>query len=256
MKTSIIDKGAAVGKNVSIGHFSVIEGGAIVGDNVKLGHNVVIKSSARVGDDVSIHSFASIGDDPQVIDFDAQIKSYASIDCGSVIREGVTIHRGIGECSATKVGKNVYLMAYSHVGHDCDVLDNVVVANNVLLGGFVTVERNAFLGGSAVFHQFVTVGESAIVSGNATITCHVPPFIIATDRNLANGINLVGLKRRGFNSSEISDIKHCYMHIYASTALKKNAMSAISSNFYKTCKGKQFLDFFTSQKHDRQFVMP
>lgn len=253
---SIIEQGAQIGENFSIGHFSVIEQGAKIGNNVTIGHNVVIKSSAIIGNNVTIHSFTSIGDDPQVIGFNNKIKSNVLIEDFSVIRENVTIHRGMNENSITKIGKNNYIMACSHVGHDCTLYENVILANNVLLGGFVTVEKNAFLSGSAVFHQFVKIGESAMISGNATISCHVPPFVIASERNLSNGINIIGLKRKNFSSDEVADIKNCYRITYTSTSFKKNAENAINSSSFNTNKGKQFLQFFLSQQYDRQFICP
>ncbi|HET7536003.1 MAG TPA: acyl-ACP--UDP-N-acetylglucosamine O-acyltransferase [Candidatus Didemnitutus sp.] len=192
---------------------------AIVEENVQLGANCVIQAHAVIrrysilGEGVVVHPFAVVGGDPQYLKFDPATVSHARIGNGTVIREHVTINRSIHPGQATVVGARCFVMANAHLGHDCIVEDDVVLANNVMLAGHVTVGRFTFVGGGAGIHQFVRLGEGAMVGGLARITKDVAPFLMVAERDEVPGFNLVGLKRRGFSREAIKEIKACYTQV-------------------------------------------
>lgn len=256
--TAIVESGALLGKDVTIGPFVHIESNVHIGDSVKIGAHAVIKSGSILEDGVRVHSFAVIGDEPQIKGFNAAIPSFVRIGRLSILREGTTVHRASHENACTVIGENAFLMAYSHVGHDCILGENVTLANGALLAGHVVLDSHVFLGGGAMVHQFVSVGEGAFLAGNATITSHVPPFVIAFERNTLASLNLVGLRRRQFSREEMLDIKTCYHFVFKNSlnefSFKKRAEEALNKPIYQTEKGKQFLTFFTIQKYDRGFL--
>lgn len=221
---------------------AIVEDGAVVGDDCEIAAFAVIKKGAVLQDGVKVDHHAVVGGNPQDLSFDPSIESGVIIEEGVTIREGVTVHRSTRFGENTVVKQNAFLMANSHVGHDCVVGENAILANAVLLGGFVEVGGYSFLGGGAAFHQFVRVGESAMVSGLSRVALDVPPFVIAHERNLVSGLNLVGLKRRGFSSDVIRDIKQCFRAVYfaENVSLRKNAVAAAA----ETEEGSVFLKFF------------
>jgi len=222
-------------------------------DNVQLGEGVtiapfaVVKSGSVLGNRVRVDHFAVIGGDPQYLKFDPATPSGASIGADTVIREGVTVNRSIHAGKFTTVGAHNFLMANSHVGHDSQLGDHVVLANGALLGGHVMGGDHVFIGGNAAVHQFCRVGEGAMIGGVARITYDVPPFVTAANENEVCGLNLIGLKRRGFSAEEIADLKRCYRAVYLSKPAGppiKKAAAALADGLPTTDRGRQFLDFF------------
>lgn len=256
--TACIDASVEVPNDCVIGAFSVIERGVRLGRRVRIGEHVVIKTGIVLGDDVEVHAGVVLGDDPQIVGQNFDFESGVVIGDRTVLREGVTVHRASQPNRQTRVGRDCLLMAYSHVGHDTVVGNHCILANLVLLAGCVTVEDYVFLSGGSMVHQFVHIGESAFVSGNAEITMHIPPFVTVLGRNVVSNLNLVGLQRRGFPSAEISDIKQQYRAVYGGDSLsfKNKAQSALEKGEFKTGRGRQFLEFFSNQTHDRGFVYP
>ncbi|WP_309386525.1 acyl-ACP--UDP-N-acetylglucosamine O-acyltransferase [Cerasicoccus frondis] len=236
----MVDECAQMGAGVEIASFAIVKAGAVLGDGVKVDH------------------FSVIGGDPQFLGFDTSLSTGVRIGRGTVIREGVTINRSTHEGEFTEIGEKCFFMANSHVAHDCVVGNNVILANGVLLGGHVTVGDNVFFGGNAAIQQRTRIGEGAIIAGLARMTIDVPPFVMTgTDNNLA-GLNLIGLKRRGFTAEEISDIKRCYRAVYLSKELGgpvAKATAALANGLSTTARGKQFLEFFT-ESEGRKFARP
>lgn len=221
---AIVEDGAVLGANCEIGAFAVIKRGAVLGDRVKVDHHAVIAGL------------------PQDLSFDASIISGVVIENDVTIREGVTVNRSTQAGQHTVVKHDVYLMANSHVGHDCVVGEHTIVANAVLLAGHVQVGRNCFLGGGAACHQFLRIGEGVMLSGLSRFTKDIPPFVMAHERNLLAGLNLIGLKRRGVSRQAIADLKHCFKAVYWAQNLnfKRNAAACNAV----TAEGQSFLDFF------------
>jgi UDP-N-acetylglucosamine acyltransferase len=191
-----------------------------------------------------------IGGDPQSLTFDSATKSRVVIGDRVRIREGCTVSRGSSDGTHTTIGNDCFLMAQAHVAHDCQVGNDVVIANNVMLAGHVTVGANVFIGGGAGIHQFCRIGMYAMVGGNASISADVPPYVMAAERNTVHGLNLVGLRRGGYERSDLADLKKCYRAVYFGGGnLKKKAAEAVREHeFGSTATGARFLAFFEHGK--------
>lgn len=196
-----------------------------------------------------MHPYAVIGGEPQDLKFDAATPSGVRIGAGTTLREHVTVNRSTKAGGFTEVGAGCFLMAACHVAHDCVIGDQVVIANAVLLAGHVHIGGGAFLGGGALFHQFGRVGELAMVSGGARISEDLPPFVMAAERNDVIGLNLVGLKRRGFSRAAIVELKQAFHVVYETAGnIRAVAAEALTSGRFATEEAKRFLSFFTEGK--------
>ena len=234
---------------MSIHPTAIIESGVQLGAGCAVHAYAVIKTGSVLADGVVVHSFAVIGGDPQFLKFDPTTKSGVRIGAGTVVREHATINRSIHAGGATTVGARCFLMANVHVGHDSAVADDVVLANNVMLAGHVTVGRHTFLGGGAGFHQFCRIGEGVIVSGLARIAQDIPPFAMAAERNEIIGLNLIGLKRRGFDRATIGEIKDAFRTVYFTPGnIRDVAARALAAGTFQTAEARNFLTFFTEGK--------
>ncbi len=252
--TAIIADDVTLGENVEIGAYAIVESDVVIGDNTVLEPHAKVCSGARIGKGCRVSSFAIVSGEPQDLHFDTSLKTYTEIGDGTVLREGVTIHRATFEGKATVIGKNCFFMAHSHAGHDCVVANNVIIANNTALGGHVNVEKDAFISGGVMIHQRQRVGEGCIISGNTAVSLDVPPYVIAFQRNELAGLNLVGMKRRGMSREEISEVKHLYSKVYADLSARKNALELLSAGEAKTEVGKKFLEFFALD--GRRYMQP
>lgn len=229
--TAIIEEG------VRLGAGCVIHAGAILRKNTVLGEGVVV------------HPYAVIGGEPQFLKFDPATVSGVTIGAGTVIREHVTINRSIHADQVTIIGARCFIMANVHVAHDCVVESDVVLANNVMLAGHVTVGAHAFVGGGVAVHQFVRLGESAMVSGVARMAQDLAPFTLGAERNEVIGLNLIGLKRRGFPRAAIREIKDAFHTVYFTPGnIRSVALTALEGGAFKTAAAHQFLKFFTEGK--------
>jgi len=225
---------------------AIIEDGAQLGADCEVHASAVIKRGAVLGDRVVVHAFAVIGGDPQDLKFDRATRSGVRVGAGSTIREHVTINRSTQPGGFTDVGENCFLMASSHVAHDCVVGRQAILANAVMLGGHVHVGDYAFLGGGSSFHQFLRVGESAMVSGGSRMALDLPPFVLAAERNDVIGLNLVGLRRRGFSREAISELKQAFQAVYAGPGnLRAAAAQQLAAGGFATAEARRFLEFFT-----------
>ena len=253
--TACVSTSAKVGLGVQIGPYAIVEEDVQIGDHSKLSSHVILRRGVRIEAKVTIDSFAVLGGDPQDIHFDPSISSGVHIGEETIIREGVTIHRSTKKNGETLVGKKSFLMANSHVAHDCQVGESVILANNVMLAGFVIIEDFCFLGGGAAMHQFVRVGNGSMVGGHGSISRNVPPFSTVSGRDEIHGLNLVGMKRRNFAKTIIADLKRCYRAVYWQPGgPKKNAERARTENLATSCEGRAFLAFFEDDPHHRGFA--
>jgi len=207
---------ARIGEGCTIGPFCVVEPDVEIGPGCVLESHVVIKSGTRIGSHNHIHEAAVLGAPPQHLRHPGP---YGGVQLGShnVIREHVTIHRALEADAATVVGDHNFLMVNVHIAHDCQVGSQVIMANNVMLGGHVVVGDAAYLGGAAAVHQFCRIGSVAMVGGQAHVNKDVPPFVTVDGlSSLVVGLNLVGLRRRGFSSEQIRQLKEAYRLIFCS----------------------------------------
>ena len=213
--TAIVEDGAKLGSDVRIGPFCMVGPDVSLGDGVELINHVVVAGHTSVGAGTRIWPFASIGHQPQDLKFSGEV-SYLEIGERNMIREHVTMNPGTsGGGLNTRVGSGGLFMMGSHVGHDCHVGDNVIFANNATLGGHVTVEDFAILGGLCAVHQHARIGAHAMVGGMTGVEKDVIPFgsVIGNRAHLA-GLNLVGLKRRGFDRETIRALREAYRAIF------------------------------------------
>jgi UDP-N-acetylglucosamine acyltransferase len=245
--TAIVDPAARMGTDVEIGPFSVIGPQATIGEKTIVQSHVVIEGDVVIGTGNFIGHGAIIGAPPQDVSFSPERKTMVKIGNDNIIREYCTIHRGSPDGSATKIGDKNFLMAGAHVGHNCVVRNNVVIANNCLLAGHVRVDDGAFLGGGSTFHQFMRIGRLVMVQGSSAFGKDLPPFVIAAERNSIFGVNVVGLRRAGFSTKERDEIKTAFKLVYLSglnisQALRKAAPMNLGA------PAREFLDFVANAK--------
>jgi UDP-N-acetylglucosamine acyltransferase len=234
---------------MSIHPTAIIEDGATLGAGCVIHAHAIITRHCMLGDGVVVHPFAVIGGDPQDLGFDTSTTSFVRVGARTVLREHVTINRATRPEGATELGADCYLMAGSHVAHDGRLGDRVILANAVLLAGHVSIGERAFVGGSAAMHQFCRIGESAMVGGLARITRDIPPFTMATERDELIGLNIVGLRRRGFKGPVVGEIKRAYREVCRSAGNPRElAAAALASGAYASDEARRFLDFFGGGK--------
>jgi len=208
--TTVISGKANLGDNITIGAYSVVEDDVEIGDECEIGPHVVIYNGARIGSRVKIKQGSSVSNVPQDLKF-ANEESFFYIGDDTVIREFVTLHRGTVDTGHSKVGKNCLLMAYAHVAHDVIVGDNCIIANGVQIAGHVLIEDYVIIGGCTPVHQFCKVGQHSMIGGGFRIVQDVPPYVLAGNEPLRYaGLNLIGLRRRGFSNNDIMILKKAY----------------------------------------------
>jgi UDP-N-acetylglucosamine acyltransferase len=211
---AIVSPEARIGRDVAIGPFSVIESDVVIGDRCRLASHVVVKDGTRLGPDNEIYEAAVLGGLPQHI-HKPENPGLLVLGSGNTIREQVTLHRAMKEGSATVLGDNNFLMATAHVAHDCQLGNNIIMANAVLLAGHVKVGDRAFLSGGSGVHQFCRIGRLAMIGGHAKVVQDVPPFVtVDSSSSCVVGLNLVGLRRSGHTTDEINQLKAAYRMIY------------------------------------------
>jgi UDP-N-acetylglucosamine acyltransferase len=216
--TAIIEEGAKLGNNVTIGPFSIVGKDVTLGDNVELKSHVVITGLTSIGEGTVIFPFAAIGHVTQDKKYQGEV-TQVIIGKNTTIREYVTVHPGTaGGGLITRVGDNCLLMIACHVAHDCKIGNNVILVNNATLGGHVEIDDFAIVGGMSAVHQFVKIGAHAMIGGMSAIESDVIPYGMAVGEraNLA-GLNIRGLKRREFSRETIHALRNAYDIIFNST---------------------------------------
>ena len=223
--SAVIAASAHLGPGVEIGPYSVIGPQVSIGEKTWIGPHVVIDGRTTIGRENRIFQFASIGAIPQDKKYCGE-ESQLIIGDGNAIREFATLHTGTaGGGMITRIGNANLLMNYSHVAHDCQIGNHVVLANGATLAGHVKIEDYVTVGGLVAIHQFTRIGESVLLAGGAMVSQDVPPYCIATgDRAHLTGLNLIGLKRRGFTNEEISALKKAYRTLFAEGLPLKEAI--------------------------------
>jgi UDP-N-acetylglucosamine acyltransferase len=215
--TAIVDPGARLAQDVSIGAYSVIGADVEIGAGTSIGSHTTIEGPTRIGRDNHIGSHAAIGGDPQDKKYHGE-RSELIIGDGNTIREFVTLNRGTADGGGvTRIGHDNWIMAYVHVAHDCIVGNHTVLANNSTLAGHVEIGDHVVLGGFSGVHQFCKIGAHAFAAMYAAINRDVPPFVYAAGQfAVPRGVNAEGLKRRGFSAERIAAIKRAYRTLYMS----------------------------------------
>jgi len=242
----IISSKAQIGENVSIGPYCIIEDDVTIGDNTKINSHTIIKKYTTIGNNCSIFSHCVIGEIPQDKKYN-QEKSNLVIGDNTIIREFCTLNRGTTATGTTKIGDNCLLMAYVHVAHDCNVKNDIILANGVQLGGHVIIDDYAIIGGLTPVHQFCKIGKHSFIGGGLRVVQDVPPFIIANGEPIKfSGINVLGLRRRTFNAQQKDNIKKAYKFIYNSKYNISQAVDEIKKNLEVTSEIKEIIEFINS----------
>ncbi len=212
---AVIDPTAELDEGVSVGPFSVIGAGVRIGRGTEIGPHAVVKGPTTIGRDNRIFQFASVGEDPQDKKYAGE-ETYLEIGDRNVIREFATLNRGtIQDAVATRVGSDNLFMAYIHVAHDCQIGDHVIMANGASLGGHVKIDDWAILGGFTMVHQFCRIGAHAFCAMGTGVSKDVPPYVLVSGHPAEpHGVNVEGLRRRGFDDEAIRRVKQGYRILY------------------------------------------
>jgi UDP-N-acetylglucosamine acyltransferase len=249
--TAVVSPHAECGTNVRIGPFCVVEPGVVLGDGCHLVGRVTVKSGTVLGRDNLVLEGAVLGGMPQHIHM-PEHPGLVQIGDGNTIRENVTVHRALVAGNSTRIGNRCLLMVNTHVAHDCTLGDGVILTNNTMLGGHVSVADRAYLSGSVAVHQFCRIGRLAMVGGLARVRQDVPPFItIDGGTTMVVGLNKVGLRRAGFSAIDVLQLKTAYRLIYRSGLPWDEMLEALRVE-YPNGPASEFLPFFLNNK--RGFV--
>lgn len=245
---SYIHPGAKIAKNVVVEPFTSIDKDVVIGEGSWIGSNVTIMSGARIGKNVSIFPGSVISAVPQDLKFKGE-DTIAVIGDNTTIRECVTINRGTSDRNKTKIGKNCLIMAYSHVAHDCFIGDNCIFSNNSTLAGHVTVGDHVILAGMVAVHQFCSIGNHAFVAGGSLVRKDIPPYVKAAREPISYvGINSVGLRRRGFDSSVIMQIQSIYRTLYQKKYNNTQAVSIMEAEMEATKERDEIIQFIKNSQ--------
>jgi UDP-N-acetylglucosamine acyltransferase len=250
--TAVVDPRAELGQGVVIGPLAVVEAEATIGDHCRLEARATIKSRTTLGCDNEIGEGAVIGGRAQHVQIHDPGGTLV-IGNHNRIRENVTIHRGWANDATTIVGNDCMIMVGAHIGHDCRVGSNCILVNNCMLGGHVQIEDRAYISGGVAVHQFCRIGRLAIVGGLARVVQDVPPFVMVEGGGNAEivGLNKIGLKRNGYTSEQILQLKEAYRVIYRQ-GLRWTEVLAILKAEFSTGPAAVFHEFLKSGK--RGFV--
>jgi len=243
--TALIAPGAKLDPSVEVGPYAVIGEHVSIGSGTTVGPHAVIEGHTRIGENNQVFQFASVGAIPQDLKFHGET-SYLEIGDGNKIREFVTIHLGTEDGGGTtRIGNDNLFMAYAHVAHDCIIGNQVIMANAATLAGHVEINDYAILGGLSAVHQFTRIGCHVMASGGAMIGQDVAPYLIVQgDRAKPVGLNLTGLKRRGYSREALANIKELYKLVYRSNLKLEEAISKIEGEFDTTsAEVATYLDF-------------
>lgn len=245
---AVVSPKAQLGENVSVGPFSVIESDVIVGDGTRIASHTLLANGTRIGKECVIHHGAVLATIPQDLKFHGETTTM-EIGDHTVIREFATLNRGTHERNKTTVGSHCFLMAYSHVAHDCVVGNHVILANTVNMGGHVMIEDNVVIGGIVAIHQFSHIGRHAMIGGGFRVTKDVPPYVLAGSEPLSfNGLNIIGMKRRNFTQRTIDIVETAYKLIYGSQLNVSQALEKIKSDLPFTEEIKHIIEFIEKSK--------
>ena len=246
--SAIVDKNAELHDTVQVGPFSIIEGDVVIDAGTTIASNTLLASGTRIGKNCRIFNGAVLATVPQDLKFKNE-KTTLEIGDNTTVREFCTLNRGTTHSYKTVIGSNCLLMSYVHVAHDCRLGDNVILANAVNMAGHVQIQDFVGIGGMDPIHQFVRIGRHAFVGGGLRVDRDVPPYILAAGDPLTYaGLNSVGLRRRGFDSELLMQMKRVYKLIYRSNLNVTQALTRIKEEFELVPEIKNIVDFIESSE--------
>ncbi len=246
---AMIDIGAELDSDVSVGPFSVIGPEVKIGAGTVIGPHVVLEGRTTIGRNNRIFQYSSVGAEPQDLKYGGE-DSELVIGDDNIIRECATINKGTeGGGMVTRLGSGILVMAYSHIAHDCQIGDGVIIANAVNIGGHVVVENNAVLGGLTGIHQFCRVGSIAMVGAQSYLSMDVAPYTtVQGTRAKLSGLNVIGLKRNGFSDETTAVLKSAFKTIFKSSLTLEKAVEKIAENGPASPEVDHFVDFIRSSE--------
>lgn len=237
---------ANLGDNVIVEPFAYIDSNTEIGDGTLVMTNATILNGARIGKNCTIFPHATIAGIPQDLKFVGE-ETIAAIGDNTTIRECATVNRGTSSRGATIVGKDCLIMAYSHVAHDCILHDHVILGNSTQLAGEVEIDDYAIISGGTLVHQFSKIGAHTMIQGGSKIPKDIPPFImVGREPIIFVGLNVVGLRRRGFSSERINSIQEIYRYLYQSGHNVSQAIERIKNELPESAEKQQILEFVQS----------
>lgn len=242
--SAIVSPDAKLAADVEVGPYSIIGPSVNIGKGTKIGPHVVIESHTDIGEHCHILQFASIGAPPQDLKFKGE-DTRVVIGNHNTIREFVTIHRATSaDIGVTVMGDYNLIMAYCHIAHNCKLGNNVIMGNAANLAGHIHVEDYAIISGLSGIHQFTRIGAHSIIGGASAVPKDVPPFVVASgNRAKLYGLNLIGLKRRGFQKETIQALRDAYRIIFRSSLLLTKAIEKVRSDVASLPEVNHFVDF-------------
>ena len=247
-KTALIDSKAKISNNVKIGAYSIIGPNVQIDQGTEIHSHVYITGNTKIGSNNKIYPFASIGNDPQDLKFQGE-NTLLEIGNNNKIREYVTINTGTkGGGGLTKIGNNCLFMVSSHIAHDCMVGDNVILANNVPLGGHAKIDDNVIIGGNSAVQQFTRIGKFAMIGGMCGVVRDVIPYGIAYgNRSILQGLNLIGLRRNNITNQDILTLSDAYKLIFKDENLTNN-LNNLSNEIKKNKLVSEVVNFIQKDK--------
>lgn len=247
--TAVVDPRAELGADIEVGPYCVVGEFVKLGNRNRLLSHVVLQGHTILGDGNVIYPFASVGTTPQDLKYKGE-PSELQIGSGNTIREYVSLNPGTtGGGMVTKVGDQNLLMMYCHIAHDCIVGNRNVIANGATLGGHVTVEDNVIVGGLVGIHQFVRIGTGAILGAGSMVSKDVPPYCNATgDRATLRGLNLEGLRRRGFDRATVKAIRQAYRIVFQSKLRTEEALRRVREELAGVPQVEKFVQFIAGSQ--------
>ena len=247
-QTAIVEKKSKISKNVEIGPYCIIGPDVEIAEGSKLHSHICIKGNTKIGKNNEIFPFVSIGTDPQDLKYKGE-KNSIIIGDNNKFREYVNINPGTSQGGTiTKIGSNNLLMVYCHVAHDCNIGNNIVLANNVQVGGHVTIEDNAIIGGSCAVHQFSRIGHLSMVGGMTGVLSDVIPFGLSLgNRNNLVGLNLIGLRRAKVSNDDIKILQKFYNIVFSNQNFRLNVEN-LDTDMKENKYVKTVIDFINSDK--------
>lgn len=246
--TAIVSPKARLGEHVDVGPYAIVEQDVVIGDGTSIGPHAFIQRFTHLGKDCRVFAFASIGGPPQDLKFRDEA-TYLEVGDRCTIREYVTLNRGTSDSGKTIIGSDCLFMANAHVGHDCRIGNRVILANSVALGGHVHLGDWVIIGGLTPVHQFCLVGDHAMVGGGFRVVKDVPPYVLAGQEPLVfEGLNSVGLKRRGLIGKAIETLEEAFVLLYRSNLNVSQAVARIRQEVAQTPEVQNLLGFIAASK--------
>jgi UDP-N-acetylglucosamine acyltransferase len=229
--TSIVSPKAKLGENVQVAAYAIIEDDVEIGDGTIVGPHACIYDGARIGKNVKIFQSAAVANAPQDLKYAGE-KTYFHVGDNTVIREFATLHRGTVETNNSRIGSDCLIMAYAHIAHDCVIGNNCIIANSVQIAGHVTIGDWVIIGGGTLVHQFGIIGEHAMIQGGMAVSADIPPYVMAANTPIKySGLNVIGIRRRGFSNDDIQLLKDAYQILYFSGLNTTDAKNELSEKF-------------------------